>query len=96
MVIDLFKAERLNYGTPYVLTINGKKYKGILFEDCRITCVHKKNTYAYGLRHFEDDLSAPASITLGYPLVNFFGTFITKKEIPITEETDIEDWDWLN
>ena len=96
MVISLFNAERLHYGSELELDINGKTYKGILYEDCRITEVYRKNLFVYGLRHGDDDWGRPASISNGYPLVNFFGTFITKKEIPITEETDIEDYNFLS
>lgn len=96
MTISLFNAERLRYGRNYEITVNGKTYKGVLYEDCRITEVYKKSLHAYGMRHPDDDWGAPASISLGYPLVNFFGTFITKKALPITEETDIEDWNELD
>ena len=93
MTISLFNAERLHYGRPLTITIDGKKYKGILYEDCRIKEVYRKNLHAYGLRHPDDDWSVPASIATGYPMVNFFGTFITDKQIPITEETDIDSWE---
>ena len=96
MTISLFNAERLHYGRNYEITANGKTYKGILYEDCRITEVYKKSLHAYGIRHTEDDWSEPASITAGYPMVNFLGTFITNKALPITEETEIDDWNELD
>ena len=37
MTISLFNAERLHYGRNYTITVNEKKFKGILYEDCRIT-----------------------------------------------------------
>lgn len=95
MVISLFNAESLHKGRDFSITVKGKDYKGILFEDCRITEVYKKNLHAYGLRHPDDDMSEPASVAPGYPMVNFFGTFITKKPLPITEETDIDNWQFL-
>lgn len=95
MVISLFNAERLRYGRNYSITIKEKTYKGILYEDCRITEVYRKSLRAYGLRHPDDNMCEPCSIATGYPLVNFFGTFITKKDIPITEETEIDNWDKL-
>lgn len=93
MVISLFNAERLHLGRDYAITINGKKYKGILYEDYRITEVYRKGLNTYGLRHSEDDWGAPVSVAPGYLIVNFFGTFITNKPLPITEETDIESWE---
>ena len=96
MTISLFNAERLHYGRNFQITINGKKYNGILFEDCRVTEVYKKSLHTYGMRHPDDDMSVPATVCPGYPMVNFFGTFITKKALPITEETEIEDWNELN
>lgn len=93
MTISLFNAERLRYGRNYAITINGKKYKGILYEDCRITEVYRKGLHAYGMRHPDDDMSVPATVAPGYPFVNFFGTFITNKPLPITEETEIESWE---
>lgn len=35
MTISLFNAERLRYGRNFEITVNGKTYKGILYEDCR-------------------------------------------------------------
>ena len=96
MTISLFNAERLHYGRNYEITVDGKTYKGILYEDCRITEVYKKSLHAYGIRHTEDDWSEPASIAAGYPMVNFLGTFITNKALPITEETEIDDWNELD
>lgn len=96
MTISLFNAERLHYGRNYEITVNGKTYKGILYEDCRITEVYKKSLHAYGIRHADDDWSEPASIATGYPMVNFFGTFITNKVLPIEKETEIEDWNELD
>lgn len=93
MKISLFNAERLNYGRPYTITVAGKRYTGTLFEGHRITTIYKKSLHAYGLRHPDDDWSEPATVSPGYPLVNFFGTFLTKKEIPISQETDIDGWE---
>ena len=92
MTISLFNAEALHYGRNYSIEVGGKTYKGILYEDCRITEIYRKSLHAYGLRHPDDDWGAPASISLGYPLVNFFGTFITNTPIPIEEETEITDY----
>lgn len=96
MTISLFNAERLRYGRPFTIVLNGKKHKGILYEDCRITEVYRKGLHAYGMRHPDDDMSEPATVAPGYPLVNFFGTFITNKPLPIEKETDIEDWNELD
>ena len=96
MTISLFNAERLRYGRDFEITINGKDYRGILYEDCRINEVYGKSKYVYGLRHQDDDWSTPASIALTFPMVNFLGTFITKKPIPITEETEVEDYNELD
>lgn len=90
MTISLFNAERLHYGRNYAITVNGKRHKGILYEDCRITEVYVKSAHAYGLRHADDDWCEPVSISNGYPMVNFFGTFITKDNIVLERETDIE------
>ena len=95
MQISLFNAERLRYGRNYAITLGKKTYKGILYEDCRITELYRKSDHAYGLRHPDDDMCVPASIAPGYPIVNFFGTFITKKPIPISSETDIDNWQEL-
>ncbi len=92
MTISLFNAERLRYGRSYAVTVGGKTYKGILYEDCRITEIYKKGLHAYGMRHPDDDMCVPATVAPGYPIVNFFGTFVTKKPLPITKETDIEDY----
>ena len=96
MRISLFNAERLRKGRNYAVTLNGKTYKGVLFEDCRITEVYRKNQRAYGLRHPDDDWGVPATISPAYPLVNFFGTFVTKKPIPVAEETEIQSWEELS
>lgn len=93
MTTSLFNAERLRYGRDYAIVVDGKKYKGILYEDIRITEIYRKGLHAYGLRHPDDDWCVPASISTGYPMVNFFGTFITNKPVPLTEETDIESWE---
>lgn len=108
MTISLFNAERLNYGRNYVIIIERKpkgdklyedvktivkKVKGILYEGCRITEVYRKNRYAYGMRHPDDDMSVPATICPRYPMVNFFGTFVTKELLPITEEAEIIGWE---
>ena len=94
MTISLFNAERLRYGRDYAITINGKKYKGVLYEDCRITEVYRKGLHTYGMRHPDDDMSVPASVCpVFYPIVNFFGTFVTNKPLPIEEETEIESWE---
>lgn len=93
MTISLFNAERLHYGRDYAITINGKKYKGVLYEDCRIIEVYRKGLHTYGMRHPDDDMSVPATVCPGYPMVNFFGTFVTNKPLPISEETDIESWE---
>ena len=92
MVISLFNAERLRYGREFSIVVNGKRHNGILYEDCRITEIYKKNLHAYGMRHPDDSWCEPGTVSPGYPLVNFFGTFITKKPIPIKEETEIESW----
>jgi len=94
MTISLFNAERLHYGRDYAITINGKKYKGVLYEDCRIIEVYRKGLHTYGLRHPDDEMSLPATVRPGaYPVVNFFGTFVTNKPLPIEEETEIESWE---
>ena len=93
MTISLFNAERLRYGRDYAITINGKKSKGVLYEDCRIIEVYRKGLHTYGLRHPDDDMSVPATVCPGYPMVNFFGTFVTNKPLPIEEETEIESWE---
>lgn len=93
MTISLFNAERLGYGRKYAVTLKGKRYEGLLFEGCRITTIYKKSLHAYGMRHPDDDMGVPATICPNYPMVNFFGTFLIKKELPITVETDIESWD---
>lgn len=93
MTISLFNAERLNYGRPFTITIGGKEYKGTFYEDCRITEVYKKSLHAYGIRHSDEDFCEPASVAPGYPMVNFFGTFVTKKPLPIEQETNIDSWD---
>ena len=93
MTISLFNAERLHYGRDYAITINGKKYKGVLYEDCRIIEVYRKGLHTYGMRHPDDDMSVPATVCPGYPMVNFFGTFVTNKPLPIEEETEIESWE---
>ena len=93
MVISLFNADKLGYGRKFTIKVNGKKHKGTLYEDCRVTEIYKKNLNAYGMRHPDDAWDEPATVATGYPLVNFFGTFITKKPIPITKETDIESWE---
>ena len=95
MVISLFNAERLGYGRPFSVTFGGKTHKGTLYEDCRITEVYKKSLHVYGMRHPDDAWDEPASIAPGYPFVNFFGTFVTKKPLPITEETNLDGWDEL-
>ena len=92
MTISLFNAQRLHKGRDFTIRINGKNHKGILYEDCRITELFGKNTHAYGMRHPDDDWSVPATIAPRYPMVNFFGTFVTKKPIPIEKETDLESW----
>lgn len=91
MVISLFNAERLHYGRPFSIVINGKKHKGVLYEDCRIVELYK-SVYAYGMRHPDNAWDEPATVSPHYPLVNFFGTFITVKPLPVNEETDIESW----
>lgn len=93
MTISLFNAERLDKGRNYVIGIGDKAYLGVLYEDYRITEVYRKDAHAYGMRHPDDSWCEPATISPSYPLVNFFGTFITKCPIPITEETDIDWWD---
>ena len=70
-----------------------KKVKGVLYEGCRITEVYRKNRYAYGMRHPDDDMSVPATICPRSPMVNFFGTFVTKELLPITEEAEIIGWE---
>lgn len=95
MVISLFNAEKLHYGRAFAIKFGGKVYKGILYEDCRITEVYKKSLHAYGMRHPDDDWSVPATVSPGYPFVNFFGTFITNEPLPITEETDLAGWSEL-
>jgi hypothetical protein len=96
MVVSLFNAERLGYGRDFAIVLNGKKYTGTLYEDCRITEVYKKTVHAYGMRHPDDAWDEPISVAPGYPLVNFFGTFVTKNPLPIKEETDIESWEEAN
>ena len=92
MIISLFNAERLGKGREFVIRVNGKDHKGVLYEDCRITELYRKNAHAYGMCHPDDDWSEPATVAPGFPLVNFFGTFVTKKPIPIEKETDLESW----
>lgn len=93
MTISLFNAERLHYGRHFAITVNGKKFNGILYEDCRITEVYRKGLHVYGMRHPDDDMSVPASLTPCFPIVNFFGTFITTKPIPIVREKEIESFE---
>ena len=92
MTISLFNAERLRHGRNVSIILGKKKYPGTLYEDCRITEIYKKSLHAYGMRHPDDDWSVPATVAPGYPMVNFFGTFITKKALPIDKETDIDGW----
>ena len=92
MTISLFNAERLRHGRNVSIILGKKKYPGTLYEDCRITEIYKKSLHAYGMRHPDDDWSVPATVSPGYPMVNFFGTFITKKALPIDKETDIDGW----
>lgn len=92
MTISLFNAEQLRYGRPFTITVSGKDYPGILYEDCRLTEIYRKTVHAYGLRHPDDDMCVPATVATGYPMVNFFGTFVTRKTIPITEETELDSF----
>lgn len=96
MTISLFNAEKLRYGRNFQITIGRKAYKGVLFEDCRLTEIYRKSAHVYGMRHPDDDMCVPASISTGYPLVNFFGSFVTKKPIPLTAETTISSWQELS
>lgn len=91
MNISLFVAEKMQYGRDYTITIKGKPYKGVLYEGYRVREPYRKSQHLYGLRHSDNDCSEPVTVAPGLPLVNFFGTFVTKKPLPITEETDIEN-----
>lgn len=93
MTISLFNAERLHYGRRYAITVNGKRYTGTLYEDYRITEIYRKSAHVYGLRHPDDNWCEPATVSKGYPLVNFFGTFISDKPIKIEKETEIDFWE---
>ena len=92
MTIILSNADAQNKGRNYVIGIGDKAYLGMLYEDYRVTDIGEE-LHAYGMRHPDDNWCEPATISPNYPLVNFFGTFITKNPIPITEETDIDWWD---
>lgn len=84
------------YEDALTLTINGHEYTGDCFDGIRLDKDTIPEGYtSYGIRHSDDDITEPATISLNYPLVNFFGTFVYQGTIPITEETDIENWSYL-
>ena len=88
-------AVAMGYGQPYAIVLNGRQINGTMFEAVRIIpSTVPEGMFTYGTRHFDDDWSIPASISLGYPWVNFFGTFITTEDITLEEETDLDDC-WL-
>lgn len=75
-----------------------------LFVDERINRASvPKGLYLYEVRHADDDWGEPVEIAEGI-LVNFFGTILSKKELPLEEfpewgtaylDLDEEDWGWL-
>ncbi len=93
MKMPLKQAEKLRHGRCFSITINDVTYKGVLFEDLRITNIPKK-CVAYGMRHPDDDWGVPETVCPNYPLVNFFGTFVTDKALPISGETEINGYSW--
>lgn len=75
-----------------------------LFVDERINRASvPKGLYLYEVRHADEDWGEPVEIAEGI-LVNFFGTILSKKELPLEElpewgtaylDFDEEDWGWL-
>jgi len=83
-------------GDPITLEIEGiGEVEGKWFDGTRINpTTIPSGKYAYQTRHGEDDWSAPISIapTRNDIRVNFCGTFVTDKALPIEEETDVLDY----
>lgn len=83
-------------GDPITLEIEGiGEVEGKWHDAVRIDPSTMPNgKHGYQTRHTDTDWSAPASIVgeCADVRVNFCGTFVTDKALPIEEETDVLDY----
>lgn len=57
----------------------------MLYSDCRVNkTTVPEGLYMYEVRHADDDWGDPCEIAEGI-LVNFFGTLLSKEELPLKE-----------
>ena len=96
LVATYQQAKKDKLGIKVILNICGQSYLGEMFEGIRIDRASKlpKGQTVYGTRHGDSEWDIPFSISRGYPLVNFFGTFVGPKSLEsiLTEETDIDQY----
>lgn len=86
-------------GRPLEITVMGKTYEGMLYENEWFGDTVPNGVHDYYVRHFEDDFGRPAVIKKNKGLtVNFLGTFATSEPIDFgnAEEFYIEDFNFPN
>lgn len=92
-------ADARDNGRPLEITIMGKTYEGMLYEDEWFGDTVPNGVYDYFLRHDEDDFGRPFAVkkSKGFT-VNFLGTFATNEPIDFgyAEEFYIEDFNFVN
>ena len=98
LVTTYLNAKKDKLGTKVKITVNGQVYLGEMFEGVRIDYEEStlpKGFTVYGTRHSDTEWNVPVTISRGYPLVNFFGTFVGPKALDsvLVNETDIDKYD---
>lgn len=88
-------ADELDYAEQMGIQLSGSgdMTSGELFDGMRL---HPDSIppgkHLYWMRHDEGDVGTPVSISPKCILVDFYGSFVTDVELPISEETDIIDY----
>ena len=68
--------------------ISGELFDGMRLEPDSIPT----GKHLYWMRHDEGDMGTPVSISPSPILVDFYGSFVTDEELPISEEAPIIDY----
>ena len=68
--------------------ISGELFDGMRLEPDSIPT----GKHLYWMRHDEGDMGTPVSVSPSPILVDFYGSFVTDEELPISEEAPIIDY----
>lgn len=88
-------AKSKGYGEGLAVTVKGEFFPGMLYQNVRIDRDSlPQGLHAYGVRS-KPDKWEPGTIMDKYPKKDFFGTFVTTRNIPVDGETSVENHEYF-